>query len=74
VDSYTRRLFDRLRLLPLPSYDDVQTFCHERLPADPTLYNEFHALIVRHSVTHCRAKPRCVDCPLAKVCPSCASK
>jgi endonuclease III related protein len=69
VDAYTRRLFERVGFLTQPSYDEAQQFCHERLPRDPRLFNEFHALIVRHSIVHCRARRRCVGCPVADWCP-----
>lgn len=70
VDAYTRRLFDRLGILPAPSYDTVQRLAHATLPGDTTIFNEFHALIVRHSIVHCRATPRCGGCPLLERCAS----
>jgi endonuclease III related protein len=70
VDAYTRRLLDRLGLLRQPTYDAVQAYCHARLPLDAPLFNELHALIVRHSVVHCRARPICAGCPLLDVCPT----
>lgn len=70
VDAYTCRLFERLGLLSGPTYDHVQQFCHENLPTDAPLFNEFHALIVRHSVVHCRKRPLCAGCPLVAHCPS----
>jgi endonuclease-3 related protein len=70
ADAYARRLFDRLGLLSLPSYEDVQKYCHAHLPADSRLFSEYHALIVRHSIVHCRARPRCRGCPVADDCPS----
>ena len=33
-----------------------------------TLFNEYHALIVRHGKEHCATKPKCQDCPLAADC------
>ena len=69
VDAYTRRLFDRLGVLPRPTYDEVQSYCQERLPADAPYFNEFHALIVRHCADRCQARPRCPGCPLAQICP-----
>lgn len=68
VDAYTRRLFDRLGVLNQPTYDEAQKLAHASLPPDAARFNEFHALIVRHAKAHCRAKPRCVGCPLAEVC------
>ncbi|MDQ3701172.1 MAG: endonuclease III domain-containing protein [Chloroflexota bacterium] len=41
------------------------------LPADAALFNEYHALIVRHGVARCRKHhPRCADCPLLSLCPT----
>jgi len=41
------------------------------LPADATLFNEYHALIVRHGKERCRKRaPRCPDCPLLDLCPA----
>jgi endonuclease III related protein len=65
VDAYTKRIFSRLGLIdPSASYEEVRAFFMERLPADVSLFNEFHALIVEHAKTCCRTKPRCAGCPL----------
>ncbi len=71
VDAYTVRLFRRLGMGP-PSdrYHDWQAFFVARLPRDAALYNEFHALIVRHSKERCRARPRCLGCPVLEMCPT----
>ena len=34
------------------------------LPADPGLFNEYHALLVAVGKRHCRPVPRCRGCPL----------
>ena len=67
VDAYTRRIFSRLGLLPTieTPYETVRNLFMVNLPADPPLFNEYHALIVEHAKTHCRFKPRCSGCPLA---------
>lgn len=70
VDRYTLRLFARLGLAVGARPAAVQALCQAVLPPDPALYNEYHALIVRHSVVRCRARPRCHGCPLADLCPS----
>ena len=42
-----------------------------RISADlVALYNEYHALIVRHGKDVCRTRPRCAQCCLARRCPS----
>lgn len=70
VDAYTRRLLERLGLLPTPpSYEHIRAFFMAHLPPDPDLYGEYHALIVRHGKERCRkSRPRCPGCPLAPLC------
>lgn len=70
VDAYTRRLLRRLghdREATLP-YGALQTWLHEKLAANTAIYNEFHALIVTHGKSHCRARPACADCVLRPAC------
>jgi endonuclease-3 related protein len=48
IDAYTRRIFGRLGLSPASgSYAAYQTMFMKNLPADPRLFNEYHALLVR---------------------------
>ncbi len=72
VGAYTRRLLARLGLVPPScSYEKLQAVFMQHLPADAALFNEYHALIVRHGQERCRARrPRCCGCPLAGRCPS----
>ena len=70
VDAYTRRLLARRGAIGgTEPYEEVQELFHRALEADPVLYNEYHALIVRHAKEHCRARPRCPGCPVHG-CPS----
>lgn len=70
VDAYTRRIFSRLGLVGAgDSYEQVQRFFVERLPADAPLFNDYHAQIVRLAKEACRARPACALCPLAGLCP-----
>lgn len=66
VDAYTHRIFLRHRLVPEEiGYEELRTFFMDRLPRDPLLYNEYHALLVRLGKTYCKKQhPRCPDCPL----------
>jgi len=65
VDAYTRRIFSRHNLLdPNSSYATIQHFFMERLPVDPKLYNEYHALIVNLAKRFCKKEPDCTACPL----------
>jgi len=71
VDAYTRRIFGRLGLLDgTADYDAIRNRFETDLPEDARLYNEYHALIVRHAKDHCRKRPRCLKCPIAAVCPA----
>ena len=70
IDTFTRRVFHRLgRCEQGASYGDLQAMFHQRLPRDVALFNEYHALIVRHGNTICRKRPDCVSCPLLADCP-----
>lgn len=69
VDAYTRRIFARLGLLTgQERYGEIQALFQAHLPADATLYNEYHALIVSLGKDHCRPRPRCAECPLRGIC------
>ncbi|MEE8370301.1 MAG: endonuclease [Dehalococcoidia bacterium] len=70
VDAFTRRLFTRLALAPPhDSYEGWQRLFMDALPTEAPLYNEYHALIVRHAKEVCRKRPLCPNCPLLPVCP-----
>src|SRR5262249_21301468 len=57
VDAYTRRLLQRHQLAePNHGYEFIRQFFERNLPANPALYNEFHALIVHVGKNFCRAK------------------
>ncbi len=71
VDAYTRRLFGRLGLLdPDLPYDAVRLAFEGALGRRPALYNEYHALIVRHAKNVCRPRPVCAACCLRERCPT----
>ena len=71
VDAYTRRLFSRLGLVQGDeAYDDMRLAIEACLDPDVALFNEYHALIVRHAKEYCRVKPRCEECVLNMSCPS----
>ena len=70
VDAFTRRVFHRLGLCQEDSdYHALQRLFHNGLPRDPHLFNEYHALIVRHGNTICMRTPACGGCPLLFGCP-----
>jgi endonuclease-3 related protein len=65
IDAYTRRIIDRLGLTPQhPSYNGYQALFTANLPADAGLFNEYHALLVRHAKEACRKRPLCRGCCL----------
>lgn len=76
IDAYTRRIFSRLGLVAGDeSYEQLRQIFekglargshHERIK----LFNEYHALIVRHGKDVCKTKPRCASCCLRKGCPA----
>lgn len=69
IDAYTRRLFERLGLRPdRDTYAGWQLLFASGLPQDAALFNEYHALIVRHCKDVCRSEPRCRGCPLLEAC------
>jgi endonuclease-3 related protein len=65
ADAYTRRVLSRHRVVPANlGYEELRRRIEERLPGDPALFNELHALLVAVAKSHCRARPRCGGCPL----------
>ncbi len=69
VDAYTRRIFSRLGLVSRDAgYDDIRHYFESRLPRDPAIYGEFHALIVRLAKDFCKTKPSCSGCPMERFC------
>lgn len=74
IDAYTRRLFGRLGFDMPDDYDDVRMIFENTLGRHEGLFNEYHALIVRHSKECCRKKPACAGCVLADDCAAAAEK
>ncbi|GAB7080249.1 endonuclease III domain-containing protein [Megalodesulfovibrio paquesii] len=66
VDAYTARIFQRHGLVPEDvTYHELREYCMDRLPQDVSLYNEFHALLVRVGHACCKKRaPLCASCPL----------
>ncbi len=65
IDTYTRRLFHRLGFDVPIRYDEFRKMIEAVIPKDLYLYNELHALIVKHATAHCLKTPKCEGCPLA---------
>jgi endonuclease III related protein len=72
VDAYTRRLLQRHgHAHERDTYEEIRALFQRSLPADATLFNEFHALIVHTGKHFCRTKnPRCSECALHPFLPS----
>ncbi len=75
IDAYTRRLLSRLGMTPdRDSYDSWRALFMDSLEGDAALFNEYHALVVRHGKEVCRRQPRCEVCSLLEGCPTGESK
>lgn len=69
VNAYTRRILSRLGLIKERArYEEIRALFMENLAPDPSLYNEYHALFVRHGKERCRPRPWCAGCPLKPQC------
>lgn len=75
IDAYTKRLFGRLGLADESAgYNELQMMFHKSFTGGLKEYNEYHALIVNHCKLHCRKKPECKGCVLARSCRFCHLK
>jgi len=71
IDAYTRRLFSRLGYFEGGEpYEVMRGMLENLLGPDAGLYNEYHALIVRHAKEICRTRPACEACVLSGRCPA----
>ncbi|VAX06846.1 Endonuclease III [hydrothermal vent metagenome] len=69
IDAYTRRIFSRLGMIKGDEpYEELRSGFELSLGPDVVVYNEYHALIVRHAKNHCRVKPACTGCCLTSWC------
>jgi endonuclease-3 related protein len=69
IDAYTRRIISRLGLSPpRDDYSSLQSLFIENLTADEKLFNEYHALFVRHGKEACKKAPLCDHCCLKGLC------
>lgn len=69
IDAYTIRIFNRLGFCSVnTNYSDLQVWFMSYLPKDTKLYNEYHALLIKHAKEHCLKKPKCTYCPLHELC------
>jgi len=69
IDTYTRRLFSRLGFIQADAgYETLRRGFEQALGPDVPLFNEYHALIVRHAKEVCRTIPICDACCLRTQC------
>ncbi len=69
VDTYTYRLFSRLGWVEGNfHYERLRALFMDNLPHDVVLFNEYHALIVRHGARVCKKTPVCEACCLQSMC------
>lgn len=65
IDRYTWRIMSRHRLIDSDiDYEELQGLFERNLPRNETLFNEYHALLVRLGKEHCKSKANCAKCPL----------
>ncbi len=65
VDTYTHRVLARHGWIGYDAdYHTIKELFENSLEEDVSLYNEFHALLVRVGHLYCRKTPHCEDCPL----------
>ena len=63
IDGYTRRLLKRLALIEGgEDYETLRRMFESCLAPDHGVYNEYHALIVRHAKEKCTGDGRCRHC------------
>ena len=68
VDAYTRRILARHSLVPWEaSYEEIQALFMRHLPAQSSIYNEYHALLVALGKELWQTHPKCHRCPLRSV-------
>jgi len=65
VDAYTRRILFRHHLIPEETnYEELQNLFMDNLEPDPSMFNEYHALLVHAGHTFClKKRPKCAECP-----------
>lgn len=65
VDSYTRRIVANLRLVDeRADYSEIKLLFETSLPKDLEVYQEYHALLVKHAKRYYQKKSSYTKCPL----------
>jgi len=69
IDAYTRRIFARLGVIQGGEpYEGLRQCFESALGAEVGVFQEYHALIVRHAKQTCRKRPACAGCCLHDQC------
>ena len=71
IDAYTRRIFSRLGYIDnAMTYEALRAVIEAGLEVENTrVFNEYHALIVKHGKEGCKVRPDCSRCCLETLCP-----
>lgn len=70
IDAYTRRIMDRIGIQPqVRTYAGYQQLFMDNLPNEASMFQEYHALLVRLAKEVCHRKPHCRECCLKVICP-----
>jgi endonuclease-3 related protein len=70
IDTYTRRVLSRHDLIGhSANYQKLQDLFMQHLPLNASMFNEYHALLVRVGKLHCKRRPGCQGCPLEPLLP-----
>jgi endonuclease-3 related protein len=72
IDAYTRRIGSRHGLYEYDApYGSIQSVFERAIPRRSSVYNEYHALLVRVGKEHCaKHEPLCDFCPVCDILPS----
>lgn len=68
VDSYARRILERVGFEMPKDYDACREKIENVIPKELTIYNEFHALLVQLGKRYCMKSPACIGCPINEKC------
>lgn len=75
VDSYTSRIINRIFGLNISKYEEIANifytaYLNTDFEEKTKIFNEYHALIVKHAKEFCSTHPRCSDCVIRFLCRS----
>lgn len=68
IDAYTKRIIDRVTGHRSGDYASLQKEAYAVSKGDQKVYMSMHAFFVELGKAHCRKVPRCVGCPVFRIC------